>query len=206
MLISPPVTAVPVIAPIPVAVSPPAKSNPGRQPGERQNEKNPGEGESAAAVKKSTEKQQSEAEDQAKIEELKKRDQEVRAHEAAHKGAAGQYARGAAQFTYERGPDGQQYAVGGEVSIDTSRPSDPQEALKKSATLMRAALAPAQPSAQDKQVAAEASQMGIEARNQIIADRLEKNEATSVSGSTEAISAAYEVPQQTPEKTIDLYA
>ena len=53
------------------------------------------------------------------VQELKARDREVRAHEAAHLAAAGSLATGVS-FTYQRGPDGVQYAVGGEVGIDTS--------------------------------------------------------------------------------------
>src|SRR5680860_898722 len=51
--------------------------------------------------------------------DLKARDRDVRAHEAAHQAAGGQHA-GAMSFTYQRGPDGAQYAVGGEVSINMS--------------------------------------------------------------------------------------
>ncbi len=40
---------------------------------------------------------------------LQARDHEVRAHEQAHLGAAGQYARGGANFTYQHGPDGKSY-------------------------------------------------------------------------------------------------
>ena len=54
------------------------------------------------------------------VQELKTRDREVRAHEAAHLAAAGSLAIGGASYSYQRGPDGVQYAVGGEVSIDTS--------------------------------------------------------------------------------------
>jgi hypothetical protein len=50
--------------------------------------------------------------------ELARRDREVRAHEQAHAAVGGSYA-GAPSYTYSRGPDGQRYAVGGEVSIDT---------------------------------------------------------------------------------------
>ena len=49
------------------------------------------------------------------VSELKARDQVVRAHEAAHLAAgAGIVTRGAS-YTYQTGPDGQRYAIGGEV-------------------------------------------------------------------------------------------
>ncbi len=98
------------------------------------------------------------------LEQLKARDREVRAHEAAHKAAAGSVARGSASFDYQTGPDGNRYAVGGEVSIDSSRTGDPQKDLEKAQTIRRAALAPATPSAQDRRVAAQAA--AIEARAQ----------------------------------------
>ncbi len=105
--------------------------------------------------------------DKQEARDLQRRDQEVRAHEAAHKAAAGRYATGAASFEYQRGPDGRQYAVGGEVSIDTSRPEDPSEAQSKAQTIQAAALAPAEPSAQDRQVAQAASKMAAEARAEL---------------------------------------
>ena len=57
------------------------------------------------------------AEEKVIVEKLKKIDQEVRAHERAHKNAGGQFA-GSASFGFELGPDGRRYAVSGEVSID----------------------------------------------------------------------------------------
>lgn len=108
--------------------------------------------------------------------DLQRRDQEVRAHEAAHKAAAGGYATGGASFDYQRGPDGRQYAVGGEVSIDTSRPENPSEALSKAQTIQAAALAPAEPSAQDRQVAQAASQMAAEARSELARQTAETGE------------------------------
>jgi hypothetical protein len=108
------------------------------------------------------------------VETLKARDREVRAHEAAHKAAAGGLAKGGANFSYEMGPDGQRYAVGGEVSIDTSPVAgDPEATLRKAETIRAAALAPAQPSGQDRGVAAQASQMAMEARAQITAQDTE---------------------------------
>jgi len=59
-------------------------------------------------------------EEEQEVRELRARDAEVRAHENAHKAAAGRHSRGGPSYEYERGPDGRQYAVGGEVSIDSS--------------------------------------------------------------------------------------
>ena len=94
---------------------------------------------------------------QVAIDALKKRDTEVRTHEQAHQTAAGRYA-GPATFQYQKGPDGVNYAVGGEVSIDTSTiRGDPTATIAKMQQVMRAALAPAQPSAQDLHVAGDAA-------------------------------------------------
>ncbi|MCM1130004.1 MAG: hypothetical protein NC211_08930 [Alistipes senegalensis] len=102
----------------------------------------------------------------AEIAELKQREQEVIAHEAAHKAAGGQYA-GAASYTYTTGPDNKKYIDGGEVSIHTPATNDPEEALKIAETIRRAALAPANPSSQDIAVAASASQEAAAARAEI---------------------------------------
>ena len=110
-------------------------------------------------------------EEQKQVEELKARDQEVRAHEAAHKSAGGQYVRGSASFDYQTGPDGRRYAIGGEVKIDTGKEDEPEKTLEKAETIRRAAMAPAEPSDKDRQVAAEASRMAAEARSEIAQTR-----------------------------------
>ncbi len=112
--------------------------------------------------------------DRRQVEELQTRDREVRAHEAAHKAAAGSLAQGAASFSYQQGPDGRRYAVGGEVSIDASPvDGDPQATLQKAQTIRAAALAPAQPSNADHAVAAKASQMAVSARAEMAAETQE---------------------------------
>ncbi len=109
------------------------------------------------------------------VKELQHRDREVRAHEAAHKATAGNLAKGGASFSYQRGPDGRLYAVGGEVSISTSPVSgDPQASLQKANQIRAAALAPAQPSSQDRAVAAQATIMAAEARNDIATENREE--------------------------------
>lgn len=124
-------------------------------------------------------------EEQEQTRELKKRDREVRTHEQAHLGAAGQFARGGASFEYETGPDGRQYAVGGEVQIDTAPvPDDPQATIQKMQQVRRAALAPAKPSAQDRKVAAQAAAAEREASAQLAEQRRAEQE-----GSTEGAPA-----------------
>lgn len=88
------------------------------------------------------------------VAELKRRDAEVRAHEQAHAQVGGEYA-GAPSYEYEVGPDNQRYAVAGEVPIDAAPvPGDPEATIQKMEVVKRAALAPAEPSSADRQVAA----------------------------------------------------
>lgn len=104
------------------------------------------------------------------LKQLQARDREVRAHEQAHLAAAGQYAKGGASFSYTRGPDGRNYATGGEVGISTSAVSgDPEATLRKAEQVRRAALAPAEPSTQDLKVAAQATATASQARQDIAA-------------------------------------
>lgn len=104
------------------------------------------------------------------IQQLSLRDQEVQVHEAAHAAVGGQYA-GAPSLTYETGPDGKRYAVAGEVNIDISEVAgDPQATIDKAEVIRAAALAPAQPSGQDRNVAAKASQMKAKAQAELMAE------------------------------------
>jgi len=101
--------------------------------------------------------------DQAVIQSLASRDRGVRAHEQAHASVGGQYA-GAASFTYQRGPNGINYAVGGEVPISAPTGGNAESRLQAAEQIKRAALAPTNPSAQDRQVAAQAAQTATQAR------------------------------------------
>jgi len=107
-------------------------------------------------------------EEKAQVKQLKKIDQEVRAHEQAHKNAGGQFA-GSASFSFDVGPDGRQYAVSGEVSIDIAPvEGDPEATIAKMITVAAAALAPAKPSGQDRQVAAQAAALKAEAQAELV--------------------------------------
>ena len=133
-------------------------------------------------------------EEEAEVTKLKDRDREVRAHEHAHLAAAGPYSRGGVQYEYQRGPDGRRYAVGGEVSIDTSKEKNPEDTIRKAQVVRRAAQAPAEPSSQDRRVAAEASRMESRARQELskqrVEERREVNEEEETSASGEAEEAA----------------
>lgn len=120
----------------------------------------------------SADRQQQEVEQQI-INKLAARDREVRQHEMAHQIAGGQFT-GGATYTFQRGPDGVMYAVGGQVSVDTSPvPGDPEATLQKAQTIERAAMAPADPSPQDLKVAASARAMANEARVELLREQQE---------------------------------
>ena len=134
--------------------------------------------------------------EQEEIQQLSARDREVRAHEQAHAAVGGQYA-GAPQYQFQRGPDGVRYAVGGEVSIDVSRAATPEETIRKMQVVRRAALAPAEPSPQDRRVAAQAAateaearqELAIETREAADSERSGENDASSneaVNGSSQS--------------------
>lgn len=130
----------------------------------------------SSAPRQQRQQQQEEAELEL-VRELKQRDQEVRAHEQAHAAVGGQLA-GGATYTYQQGPDGVRYAVGGEVQIDMSKvPNDPQATLDKMQLVQRAALAPAEPSSQDRQVAAQAGQVAAQAMAEIAQERQDRRVA-----------------------------
>jgi len=135
----------------------------------------------------STSDQQEDPQVQKEVQELKTADREVRAHEAAHIAAAGGLAASSAKFTYESGPDGKRYAVAGEVDIDTSPEKDPHQTIVKMQQIQRAALAPADPSPQDRSVAAEAASEEAQARSEISAETMSKSKQKS--GTTQQIQS-----------------
>lgn len=96
---------------------------------------------------------------------MKQTEQKVKAHEAAHKAAGGNLASGAS-YSYTQGPDGRNYITGGEVQIDMSPGRTPQETVSKMQQVIRAALAPSDPSGQDRAVAAQAANQMLQAQQQ----------------------------------------
>ncbi len=107
------------------------------------------------------------------INELQQRDQEVRSHELAHASVGGA-TTGAPSYTFEVGPDGKKYAVGGEVSVDLSQvEGNPRATIAKMQKVHAAALAPANPSIQDTRVAASASKIILQAQSELAAISLD---------------------------------
>ena len=111
------------------------------------------------------------------VQKLKLRDTQVRQHEQAHMTTAGGLATSGPSFSYQQGPNGVSYAIGGEVGIDTSPGKTPEETISKAERIRSAALAPADPSSQDLAVAAKASQMEQQALKEASVKAMKKEQA-----------------------------
>lgn len=125
------------------------------------------------------------AEAQREVARLAETDRKVRAHEQAHLSAGGNLVRGGASYEYKTGPDGKRYAVGGEVSIDTSEGRTPAETLTKAQRIYATAMAPADPSPQDRAVASMAKQMESQAAQNLAAQEVSAGKVTGPQAHTE---------------------
>jgi len=114
-------------------------------------------------------------EEKAQVTELQRVDREVRAHEQAHASTDGQHVSGGISYEYQVGPDGKNYAVAGEVHIDSGPAATPEATIAKAQQVRAAALAPADPSSADLQVAAKATQMLAEATRELRQQPTEEN-------------------------------
>lgn len=141
-------------------------------------------------------------EEEGQVRDLKKRDAEVKQHEQAHASVGGPYA-GSPSYEYARGPDGKRYAVSGEVPIDASAEREPEQTIRKMEIVIRAALAPAEPSPQDRQVAAQASQQRSEAQAELQKKRAEEQagDADDPAGADNAPIGAVDPSSASGEKT-----
>lgn len=122
------------------------------------------------AGKKNLHTQAVELSDEEKVEvsKLKAMDIKVHQHEQAHLSASAGLNVSHASFTYQKGPNGVNYAVAGEVKIDASSGRTPEETLARAEKIADAALAPADPSAADRSVAAKAQNMAQQARVELM--------------------------------------
>ena len=128
-------------------------------------------------------KKEDEAEDkkEAQEKELENIQREVVAHEAAHQAAAGELG-GGVSYSYTEGSDGKSYITGGEVPIKLKEGRTPEETLRNMQQVQRAANAPADPSGQDRQVAAKAAAIASKARQEIINENSEEFKAEVAKG------------------------
>lgn len=175
----------------------------GRQPSTEQSDKpgspaeesrkKPKPGEKATPDGKSLEDPQIKAQ----VERLKQIEEKVKAHEAAHKAVGGNLAS-SASYSYTQGPDGRSYITGGEVQIDISDGKTPQETISRMQQVIRAALAPADPSGQDRAVAAQAASRMAEAQQ----EKLQAESPTAKPDPAQPVDPAQEAIRQTvnPEK------
>jgi hypothetical protein len=122
------------------------------------------------------------------IEKLKATDRKVRQHEQAHVAAGGDLVTSGPNYGYVQGPDGQRYAVSGEVGIDTSPGRTPEETLRRAARIRAAALAPADPSPQDRNVAAQAARMQMQAAQEIAMRQWSDSDAPESGAEAPALS------------------
>ncbi len=158
------------------------RGEPRSRPGERATESL-----SADAPTKAANGEELSPDEEKQVEKLRERDAEVRQHEQAHVAAAGPYFRGGPNYSFQTGPDGKKYAVGGSVQIDTSPvPGDPEATIAKAQQVRRAALAPVEPSNTDRQVAAAASRMEAEARAELAEKKSGPNGGSDEPESTQA--------------------
>lgn len=109
--------------------------------------------------------------EQRQVRELVQIDRTVRAHEQAHLSAGRGVVTSGANFTYTYGPDGKQYAIAGEVGIDTAPERKPEENIDKGIRIQEAALAPRDPSPQDYQVAAVGSRLEGQGRSDLVREQ-----------------------------------
>lgn len=126
------------------------------------------------------------AQQEKEVADLKQRDLHVRQHEAAHQAAGGDLA-GSASFTYQVGPDGRSYAVGGEVPIAARSGRTPDETIAIARRVRAAALAPADPSAADLAAAAQATAMEQQAVQQRQAQRERESAARGPDGTFDRV-------------------
>lgn len=93
---------------------------------------------------------------------IRRRYDEIYAHELAHKNAGGAYA---GAIVIEKNADG--IPVGGHVAISmpSLNPNNPDETINHAKTVIKAALAPANPSSQDYNVASKARAIKAQAEN-----------------------------------------
>ncbi len=99
--------------------------------------------------------------------ELRRHDSEVKQHEQAHVSTGGALIVSGPYYKFVTGPDGRNYAIGGQVSLDITPEKDPQKTIKKAEQIERTAMAPLRPSPQDYQVVNQAKQLELIAEQQI---------------------------------------
>ncbi len=140
-------------------------------------------------------------EEKQEVAKLKSRDAEVKTHEQAHQAAAAGISASAPNYTYETGPDGKKYAVGGEVQLSFVMDQNPEANIQSAQTMKAAALAPANPSSQDLAVARHADQIIQQEKQKISEQKAENKQETTDSTTANKPEKETEQPQQTASVT-----
>lgn len=89
------------------------------------------------------------------LEKFKNTDAKIRSHEQIH--ASIGHTTTPISYTYQEGPDGKMYAVGGHVRLDTSIPDDPKAAQFKLDQIRKSASAPVDSSGADSMISSQAN-------------------------------------------------
>ena len=89
------------------------------------------------------------------LDKFKQTDLSIRSHEQAH--ATIGHTTSPISYTYQEGPDGKLYAVGGSVHLDTSIPDDPKAAQYKLDNIKKAASGVSDESGADSAIVTAAS-------------------------------------------------
>ena len=140
---------------------------------------------------------------QAQISLLKARDGQVRRHEQAHLSASTGLDVSSASYTYQKGPNGVNYAVAGDVRIDTSPGRTPEDTLARADMIIDAALAPADPSAADRRVALQAQQMAQQAMTELVQ---KEGSATYIQANKRVTEGDKSIEHDGPVKHVDTFA
>jgi hypothetical protein len=136
------------------------------------------------------------------VTELAQRDREVHTHEAAHQAAGGGLV-GAASYSYQEGPDGRSYAIGGECPIQIPASDNPAEMIDIAQRVRAAALAPANPSGQDLAVANAAVQMEAQARQALAQQAAQQEQAQPASPAGQSSTPAEAQAQPSEASTAE---
>jgi len=89
------------------------------------------------------------------VEKFRSKDAEIRTHEQIH--ASIGHTTTPISYSYQQGPDGKMYAIGGSVRLDTSIPDDPKAAAFKLDILQKAASGPVYMSGADGAIASQSN-------------------------------------------------
>ena len=192
-------------------ISDQAENQNGQEASDSEDSKNPSqENEDRTTSVDGEDQTKAEALEQARVvSQLKRRDEEVRSHEAAHASVGGLHT-GSPSYSYERGPDGKRYAVAGEVSVDLSPVAgDARATIAKMQKVHAAALAPVDPSLQDTRVASAAAQTILEAQSDLLTElssERSENEAkeTTQQSKKASLSAGVDSDRKNSAETFDV--